>query len=181
MKTVILFFVCFFSINTLAEDQPMRLSDMSWIAGGWQGEFNHNNLQLHFTGAEGGVVLGTYKQLSPNGEIKFMRFSSLMEKDDVIQLHLYPFLNASPDVFIAKEFDGNKIVFERVYKNQGCKVDDMMDALGDPKPLQEICDRFPIQITYEQTNAFTFQETFFGFLPSNGKQRETQFTRDFTR
>ena len=51
--------------------------DLSWLAGTWSGGNARETWECRFTGDEGGVVLGTYKQADRSGKLTFVELQQL--------------------------------------------------------------------------------------------------------
>ncbi len=182
MNLILSLSVVFFTAVGFAKEVATDpLESMQWLTGNWATQFSNNNLELNFSSSSGGVILSTYKIISPKDELIFMRFLSIIESNEQVQLHLYPFLNASPDVFLAEQIKESKIVFTRVYSNALCDVDSPEEALQDNEEKQFSCDRFPIQITFTKISSSTFEEAFYGFKPKGGEQVDVSFSRTYEK
>ena len=54
-----------------------RAGDLAWLAGAWHGGNDRETWESRFTGDEGGVVLGTYKQGGKDGALTFVELQQI--------------------------------------------------------------------------------------------------------
>src|ERR1700738_4331633 len=56
---------------------PAQAGDLAWLAGAWHGGNARERWESRFTGDEGGVILGTYKQGGNDGTLTFVELQQI--------------------------------------------------------------------------------------------------------
>jgi Domain of unknown function (DUF6265) len=102
-----------------ASASPVKptLSNLSWLAGEWQGTWGPRIAQQTWTAPEAGVMVGTF-QLTEGDKTLVLEFFTLTEESDGIKLYLRhftpsltPWEKPGPTVLTLKSADTKSVVF----------------------------------------------------------------------
>jgi hypothetical protein len=158
------------------------LDKLNWMSGSWVGQDNGSNTELILSGTEGGIILGSFKKLSSNGELRFARFMNFQSTDGgEVVLRLYPFFRPRDDYYVSIEIGDNRTVFHRVYpKDSGCNITSVEEVLSDTGDKLK-CDRHPVRVIYQRLPNGEFQETYLGYKYYDGVHHDVSFTRAYQK
>jgi hypothetical protein len=68
---------------------PPTISDLSWLEGTWRGELGGRQFEAHYTGAEGGQILGASKY-TENGAPAGFEFERFEQRGDTLLVTPFP-------------------------------------------------------------------------------------------
>ncbi len=87
-------------------DAVTNVAELSWLAGQWRGTTPAGRtIETTYTTPEGGVLLGTSKEYTPDGRCVFFDLEHFAMKDGVLTLTPHPAGKRSRDSFPLATFD----------------------------------------------------------------------------
>lgn len=87
--TIFLSFILSVNICIAEDNMKPDISTLDWLAGDWEGDFEGNPFECHYTSPDGGAILSVSKEFH-EGKPCFIEFEKFIQTDSSIILTPYP-------------------------------------------------------------------------------------------
>ena len=81
-------------ILTMSLGAEVKLADVSWLAGSWRGTMSGSRIEEVWTPSAGGVMMGMFRMVNPQGQAVFYEFQVLEETPAGVGLKIKHFNRA---------------------------------------------------------------------------------------